>query len=121
MSLNPAKSSTSEAREKKPAAILAASIQEKNDLREIQYSLIALAVKLGLILLGALSLIRLSLAYQERLSQYSELNDVLSVEFSKMIILQRRFDKLFSIGGEQRLLNEQDQWIAPNRLRIIWR
>ena len=28
---------------------------------------------------------------------------------------------LFSIGGEKRLISEQDQWIAPNRLRVIWR
>ena len=30
-------------------------------------------------------------------------------------------DRLFSIGGEKRLISEQDQWIAPNRLRVIWR
>ena len=35
--------------------------------------------------------------------------------------LQQRFDRLFSIGGEKRLISEQDQWIAPNRLRVIWR
>jgi len=28
---------------------------------------------------------------------------------------------LFTLGGEKRLISEQDQWIAPNRLRVIWR
>jgi len=33
---------------------------------------------------------------------------------------QERFDSLFTTGGEQRLIQEQDQWIAPNRMRVVW-
>jgi hypothetical protein len=44
-----------------------------------------------------------------------------AVETAKLEGLQKRFDRVFSIGGEQRLMGEQDQWIAPNRIRIIWR
>ena len=46
---------------------------------------------------------------------------VVSIESAKLETLQQRFDRLFSIGGEDRLIGEQDQWIAPNRLRVIWR
>jgi len=35
--------------------------------------------------------------------------------------LQHRFDTLFTLGGDERLMDEQEQWIAPNRLRVIWR
>ena len=27
----------------------------------------------------------------------------------------------FTLGGDERLMDEQEQWIAPNRLRVIWR
>ena len=85
------------------------------------YSLLALSVKLGLIALGGVSLIKLSLAYQERLDRHNELAAVVEVESSKLGKIRRRFDRLFSVGGDKRLMDEQDQWIAPNRLRVIWR
>ena len=103
------------------AATIAAEIQRQTDRREVQCSLLALTVKAGLIILGAVSLIRLSGAYQERLARHGELAAVVEIESAKLNTLQQRFDRLFSIGGEKRLMGEQDQWIAPNRLRIIWR
>ena len=103
------------------AASIAAEIQRQTDRREVQCSLLALTVKAGLIILGAVSLVRLSGAYQERLDRHGELAAVVEVESAKLSTLQQRFDRLFSIGGEKRLMGEQDQWIAPNRLRIIWR
>ena len=103
------------------AATLAASIQIQKDRHEIQCSCLALTAKIGLIFLGCVSLLRLSLAYQERLEHYSEISAIVSVEKVKFQSIQSRFDKLFSIGGEQRWLGEQDQWIEPNRLRIVWR
>jgi len=103
------------------AATLAAAIQRQTDRREVQCSILALAVKAGLIILGAASLIRLSGAYQQRLDRHGELAAVVEVETVKLSTLQQRFDRLFSIGGQKRLMGEQDQWIGPNRLRIIWR
>ena len=103
------------------AATLASVIQRQNDRRELQCSVLALAVKFGFVLLGCVSLIRLSMAYQERLDRHGEIQAVVTVETAKLESLQHRFDRLFSIGGEQRLIGEQDQWIAPNRLRVIWR
>jgi len=99
----------------------AATIQRQLDRQELHCSLIALAAKSALILVGCVSVARLSVAYQERLERHGEIAAVVNLESKKLETLQHRFDRLFSIGGEKRLLSEQDQWIAPNRLRVIWR
>jgi hypothetical protein len=103
------------------AAHRAATIQRQLDRQELHCSLIALAAKSALILVGCVSVARLSVAYQERLERHGEIAAVVNLESKKLETLQHRFDRLFSIGGEKRLLSEQDQWIAPNRLRVIWR
>ena len=103
------------------AASLAALLQHQNDRRELLCSTLALAVKVGLIFLGSVSLVRLSVAYQERLDRHGELAAVVDVEGNKLQGLQQRFDTLFTLGGDKRLMDEQEQWIAPNRLRVIWR
>ena len=99
----------------------AALIQRKLDRQELHCSLIALGAKVGLILLGCVSVVRLSVAYQERLERHDEIAAVVAVETAKLESLQSGFDRLLTIGGEQRLLENQDQWIAPNRLRVVWR
>ena len=103
------------------AANRAATIQRQLDRQELHCSLIALAAKGALIMVGCVSVARLSVAYQERLDRHGEIAAVVNLESKKLETLQLRFDRLFSIGGEKRLLSEQDQWIAPNRLRVIWR
>lgn len=103
------------------AADRAALIQQRLDRQELQCSLVALAAKVGLILLGCVSIARLSVAYQERLERHSEIAAVVAVETAKLESLQTGFDHLFTLGGEQRLLRNQDQWIAPNRVRVVWR
>ena len=103
------------------AANRAASIQRQLDRQELHCSLIALAAKAALILVGCVSVARMSVAYQERLDRHGEIAAVVNLETKRLETLQHRFDRLFSIGGEKRLLSEQDQWIAPNRLRVIWR
>ena len=103
------------------AASLAALLQHQNDRRDLLCSTLALTVKLGLTFLGVVSLVRLSMAYQERLDRHGEMAAVVEVETSKLQTLQQRFDTLFTLGGDERLMDEQDQWIAPNRLRVIWR
>ena len=103
------------------AVTRAATIQRQLDRQELHCSLIALAAKVALILVGCVSVVRLSLAYKERLDRHGEIAAVVNLESKRLETLQNRFDRLFSIGGEKRLLSEQDQWIAPNRLRVIWR
>ena len=83
--------------------------------------MVALGAKFALILLGCVSLARLAVAYQERLERHSDIAAVVAVETAKLESLQTGFDHLFTLGGEQRFLKNQDQWIAPNRVRVVWR
>jgi hypothetical protein len=103
------------------AASLASELQLETERRELLCSALALTVKFGLVSLGVVSLVKLSMAYQQRLDRHSELAAVVDVETGKLRHLQQRFDRLFALGGDQRLMDEQDQWIEPNRLRVIWR
>ena len=103
------------------AATLASTLQLQEQQREMIYSCIALAMKLGLLLIGTTSLVKLGVASHQRAGRYTELSSVLDMESIKLIRLQERFDHLFTIGGDKRLMDENDQWIAPNRIRVIWR
>ena len=103
------------------AATLASTIQLQEQRRELLYSVIALAMKLGLLLIGTTSLVKLGIASHQRMGRYTELSSVLNVESVKLVKLQERFDRFFTIGGDRRLMDENDQWIAPNRIRVIWR
>lgn len=78
-------------------------------------------MKLGLVLMAGVSLVRLAGAYQERMDRQGELAAVLQLEQGKVAKARERFDTLFSVEGEQRLIREQNQWIAPNRLRVVWK
>ena len=84
-------------------------------------SLIGLSVKVGLVLMAGVSLCRLASAYQERMDRQGELAAVLEIEKAQLAKARNRFDELFMVEGEQRLIREQSQWIAPNRLRVVWR
>lgn len=97
-----------------PAAVLS---QER---RELLCSVIGLTVKCSLALLAGVSLVRLAGAYQERMERQGELAAVLDLEQAKLARARERFDRLFGTDGEQRLIREQNQWIAPNRLRVVW-
>ena len=102
---------------KEEAASEACLQQER---RELHCSMIALTVKLALGLLIGVSLVQLAGAYQERMERHGELTAVLDLELGKLNKARERFDQLFSTNGEQRLIREQSQWIAPNRLRVVW-
>jgi len=81
---------------------------------------LGLAVKLGLVAIVGASLWRLSSAYQQRMERHGEIAAVLEVEKAKLAKARDRFDQLFMAEGEQRLIREQSQWIAPNHLRVVW-
>lgn len=89
--------------------------------QELVCSGIGLTLKVGLGLVAVVSLVRLGGAYRERLDRYGEITAVLNIQQAKLNKAQQRFDNLFTTGGEQRLIQEQDQWIAPNRLRVVWK
>ncbi len=104
-----------------PAVSLAAALQLQEQQRELLYSLIALSMKVGLLTIGIVSVLKLGLASHQRFRRFAELSSIIDVESVKLINLQKRFDRLYTIGGDRRLMEEQDQWIAPNRVRVIWR
>lgn len=88
--------------------------------RELVCSLIGLMVKLGLVAVAGVSLVRLAGAYQQRMDRNGEIVAVLELEQARLARARERFDQLFMVAGEQRLIREQSQWIAPNRLRVVW-
>jgi len=88
--------------------------------RELVCSVIGLLVKLGLVAVTGVSLVRLASAYQQRMDRNGEIVAVLELEKARLARARERFDQLFTVAGEQRLIREQSQWIAPNRMRVIW-
>lgn len=92
----------------------------KEERREFVCSVIGLSVKLGLVVMAGVSLCRLAGAYQARMERQAELAAVLEIEKAQMAKARDRFDDLFMVAGEQKLIREQSQWIAPNRLRVVW-
>jgi len=101
----------------RPRAAVGASHLGKQDLL---CSLIGLGVKLGLVVVTGVSLVRVAAAYQARMDRQGELAAVLQIENAQLTKAQQRFDRLFLISGEKTLAREQSQWIAPNRLRVVW-
>jgi len=83
-------------------------------------SLIGLLIKVGLVGVAGVSLVRLAGTYQQRMDRNGEIVAVLELEKARLARARERFDQLFMVEGEQRLIREQSQWIAPDRLRVIW-
>ncbi len=89
--------------------------------RELFYSYGAIIFKLGLLVVFASSLVNLGLASHQRVNRNLELSYLLEKESRKLYRSRLRFDEMFTNGGERSFLKEQDQWIAPNSVRVIWR
>ncbi|MFM7170838.1 MAG: hypothetical protein ACKOYH_08345 [Cyanobium sp.] len=108
----------------KPAPLVVSTGAEvlslHEDRRELICSVIGLTVKLGLVVVAGVSLCRLAGAYQEHMDRQGELSAVLDIEKAQLSKARDRFDELFMVDGEQKLIREQSQWIAPNRLRVVW-
>ena len=99
----------------------ASNFQKSEEKRELLYIQIALVMKFGLLILFVSSFVNLGLASHHRVKRQMELSSILSKESEKLQRLRVSFDRLFTIGGESRFLKGQDQWIAPNSVRVIWR
>ena len=95
--------------------------QKEEVKRELFYSYGALILKFGLLIVFLSSLVNLGLASHQRVNRNIELSYLLEKESKKLNSLRQRFDEMFANGGEQSFLKEQDQWIAPNSVRVIWR
>ena len=95
--------------------------QKKEIGRELLYSQVGLILKFGLFIVFATSLVNLGLASHQRVNRNLELSYLLEKESKKLHKLRLRFDEMFTNGGEQSFFKEQDQWITPNSVRVIWR
>lgn len=95
-------------------------ISLSNERQELLCSVIGLLVKLGLVAVAGVSLFRLAGAYQQRMERQGEIAAVLELQNARTAKARERFDALFMVEGEQRLIREQSQWIAPDRMRIVW-
>ena len=95
--------------------------QKEEVRRELLYSHVGLILKFGLFILFATSLVNLGLASHQRVNRNLELSYLLEKESEKLHKLRLRFDEMFTNGGEQSFFKEQDQWITPNSVRVIWR
>ena len=107
--------------EKIDAFTKVSQFQKEEVRRELLYSNVALILKFGLLIVFATSLVNLGLASHQRVNRNLELSYLLEKESKKLQRLRLRFDELFTNGGEQSFFKEQDQWITPNSVRVIWR
>ncbi len=111
----------STANKKVDAFTQVSEFQKKEVRRELLYSYGSLFLKFGLLIVFSTSLVNLGLASHQRVNRNIELSFLLEKETKKLQRLRERFDNMFSIGGEQSFFKEQDQWITPNSVRVIWR
>ena len=95
--------------------------QKEEVRRELLYSYVGLILKFGLFIVFSTSLVNLGLASHQRVNRNLELSYLLEKESKKLHKLKLRFDEMFTNGGEQSFFKEQDQWITPNSVRVIWR
>ena len=102
-------------------ATIAAKLQLQEEEREVLYGLISLLLKLGLLAVFTGSFVKVGIASHQRIMRHLEISSVLKNDSEKLAKLNFRFDRLFTIGGQNRLIDEQEHLIAPNSKRIIWR
>ena len=107
---------------KKVDAFTQVSEFQKDEItRELMYSYVGLILKFGLLIVFATSLVNLGIASHQRVNRNLELSYLLEKESKKLHKLRLRFDEMFTNGGEQSFFKEQEQWITPNSVRVIWR
>ncbi len=95
--------------------------QKEEVRRELLYSYVGLILKFGLFIVFSTSLVNLGIASHQRVNRNLELSYLLEKESKKLHKLRLRFDEIFTNGGEQSFFKDQDQWITPNSVRVIWR
>ena len=102
-------------------ATLAAKIQIKEEQRELTYSTIALVMKFGLFIILLGSFFKLGISSHVRFLQNLDVSSDLNLETKKLEKMNLYFDSLFTIDGQERLLDKQDHLIAPNSFRVVWK
>ena len=91
--------------------------QKEADLLSSAYCLL----KICLLLLAAVSFIKIGHLSTVRLSRLKEIKISYIYEKNRFKNLTNRLDKLLFFDGEQRFMKDQDQMISRDVLRVIWR
>ena len=86
---------------------------------EMLFAGLGLGLKTAGLLLALITLSKLAVAHQQRLARHGEIQAVLQLQLDRLVTQKRELDRLFSRDGHQTLLKGEEQWIAPNRRRII--
>ena len=92
-----------------------------NEKQQEIFSSIFLFLKICFFLLGTISLLKIGYISKIRITRLREIKESYKYEKDKYIKLTTRFDALFSLNGQQRFMKDQDQMIAKDRIRVIWR
>ena len=93
----------------------------KQQKQEDSAYLVFLIIKICFSLLAIISLIKLGHSSKVRLIRLREIQDSFLYEKYRFNVLTNKFDDLFSYGGEQRFMKDQDQIISRDIIRVIWR
>lgn len=88
--------------------------------RDLLYPSLGLVLKVAGVVLAVVSLAKLSLAHQQRLANHVAVSAHLKLQVQRLLERQRQLDRLFSLEGQQEVFQQEQQWIAPNRRRIVW-
>ena len=100
---------------------LASAIEINYKEQEDFVSSVFLGLKVCFSLLAIVSLVKIGYSSKVRLTRLREIKDSYLYEKSRFDGLSRRFDDLISFEGEQRFMNDQDQMISRDIIRVIWR
>ena len=87
---------------------------------ELLFASLGLVLKAAGLVLAVVSLAKLAIAHQERLDRHSEIQAVLQLQSDRLQKREHELDRLFSADGQQVVFQQEQQWIAPNRRRIVW-
>jgi len=87
---------------------------------ELLFASLGLLLKAAGLVLAVVTLAKLAVAHQERLDRHSEIQAVLQLQSDRLQKREHQLDRLFSADGQQVVFQQEQQWIAPNRRRIVW-
>jgi hypothetical protein len=87
---------------------------------ELMFAGLGLLLKSAGLILAIVTLAKLALAHQHRLERHGEIQAVLQIQLDRLQKQQTQLDRLFSRDGQQVVFQQEQQWIAPNRRRIVW-
>ena len=88
---------------------------------ELICGLVSLAIKCGVAMVAMISLAKLAASYQHRQLLYREMQAENELQQGRLAAARSSFDTMFQVGDWERIGEHAEQWIAPNRLRVIWK